>query len=438
MKRGIAGFVIAVSCLGAPLAHGSDSTNSSKTGSSPTERKLPGGGVLRSARGTHMKLGKPIKVQLDSRGDRTPAQVVGLTSGRVEMDLPQTKNPSSAVLVQAPFKVSAVAKAGRSVVITSGKQVSVGAISGEMLVATGNDWRVLPAGSVREFVNGVATGDHQVLKAPATSLSAPILLSVSGEHTSVVARAAAVPHAASYEFSLFRLRGAERQLLKRVEGKDGQAKLEDLEPGSYGVSAHAIEASGLEGAESEVIPLRVVKAELPEGAKLTEGGILLPPSQRVRLRGTEGVQVSYGKVADFVALPDDIGLIRGQPTLVRLRAAGSSSELSLRLAPRAVQADIRIGPARARWPQDTVTVSVRLSDARGRPLGDDVQVKPIAYVNVTPVKVEWKREHNVLTAVIPQSLEPGPWVVRVEISDDTGAIAGRDFLEIAPTPVARK
>ncbi|HET9930487.1 MAG TPA: hypothetical protein VFQ35_07365, partial [Polyangiaceae bacterium] len=114
-----------------------------------------------------------------------------------------------------------------------------------------------------------------------------------------------------------------------------------------------------------------------------------------------------------------------------------NAELSLRLSPRAVQADIKIGPPRARWPQDNVIVSVRLSDARGRPLGDDVAVKPIAYVNVTPVKVEWKRDHNVLHAVIPPSSEPGPWVVRVEVTDDTGALAGRDFLEVAPAAIAR-
>lgn len=437
MKRGTSGFALVAACLATALAQAADAPARAKSGSTHVERKLPGGAVLRTERGTHMSVGRPLKVQLDSRGGRTPAQSVGLTSGRVEVELPLVKNPSSAVLVQAPFKVSAVAKGGRSIVIASGKHVSIGAISGEMLVATGNDWRVLPAGMVREFVNGSAQADHEVLKAPTATLSAPILLSVSGEHTSVNASATPIARATGYEFSLYRTRGREREFLKRVESKDPQVKLEDLEPGSYAVSAHAVESSGLEGAESEVVPLRVVKAELPEGAKLTEGGILLPPSQRVRLMGTEGVQVSYGKVADFVPLPDDIGLIRGQATLVRLRATGSNAELSLRLSPRAVQADIKIGPPRARWPQDNVIVSVRLSDARGRPLGDDVAVKPIAYVNVTPVKVEWKRDHNVLHAVIPPSSEPGPWVVRVEVTDDTGALAGRDFLEVAPAAIAR-
>lgn len=437
MKRGITGFVLAAACLATAFAQGSETSARAKS-PGHAERKLPGGALLRSARGTQLSIGRPLKVQLDSRGGRTPAQSVGLTQGRVEVELPLTKNPSSAVLVQAPFKVSAIAKGGRSVVITSGKRVSVAAVSGEMLVATGNDWRTLPAGTVREFVSGGAPTDHEVLKAPTTTLSAPVLLSVSGEHTSVNASATPVAHAASYEFSLFRTRGREREFVKRIESADARVKLEDLEPGSYAVSVHALESSGLEGAESELVPLRVVKAELPEGAKLTDAGILLPPSQRVRLLGTEGVQVSYGKVADFVPLPDDIGLIRGQPTLVRLRAAGSTSELSLRLSPRAVQADIKLGPPRARWPQDNITVSVRLSDARGKPLADDVQVKPVAYVNVTPVKVDWKREHNMLHAVIPPSAEPGPWVVRIEVTDDTGAIAGRDFLEVAPAPIAQR
>ena len=70
-------------------------------------------------------------------------------------------------------------------------------------------------------------------------------------------------------------------------------------------------------------------------------------------------------------------------------------------------------------------------------LNDFYKDRGYAYVNVTPVKVEWKREHNLLSAVIPPSLEAGPWVVRVEINDDTGAIAGRDFLEVAPASIAR-
>jgi hypothetical protein len=429
---------LVVSCLGAALASGAEGSGSSKAANDMEVRKLPGGAVLRFPKGTRFSVGRPIKVQLDSRPERTLAQAISLTAGRVEVDLPVAKTKTTAVLVQGPNKISAVAKGGHSVFIAAPKNVTVGAISGDMLVANGNDWRVLPSGTVREFPAGGAAADHNVLGAPIATLSAPVVLSVSGEPTSLRALASPISRAASYDFSLFRLQGNNRALLRRIASKESTVKLDGLAPGSYGLSVHALESSGLEGAESELVPVRVVAAELPDGAKLLEGGILLPPSQRVRLLGTEGVEVRYGRVADFVPLPDDIGLIRGQPTLVRLRAKGSKSEVALRLSPRAVQADIKLGPARARWPHDEVQVSVRLSDARGRPLADDVSVKPVAYVNVTPVKVEWKREHNVLTATVPPSMEPGPWVVRVEIVDDTGAIAGHDFLEVAMEPLARE
>jgi hypothetical protein len=184
-------------------------------------------------------------------------------------------------------------------------------------------------------------------------------------------------------------------------------------------------------------PLRVVAAELPEGAKLVDGTILLRPHQRVALTGTEGVEISYGRAPQFIPAPNSIGLIRGQATLIRLRSAGSTGELQLSLEPRTLHADIQIGPRRARWPNDAISVSVRITDARGRPVAADV--KPRLHVNVTPLKLEWKRSHNVLSTMVPRPAEPGPWVVRVEVVDDTGAVVGHDFLEVATEqPQARR
>jgi hypothetical protein len=235
----------------------------------------------------------------------------------------------------------------------------------------------------------------------------------------------------AYEFSLWQSEGDKRTLVERSRSNESRINFDELAPGSYAVSVHAVEASGLEGAESSPAPLRVVGADLPEGAKLVDGGILLPPNQRVRLHGTAGVEISYGKAPNFVPAPSTIGVIRNQPTLVRLRAEGSKDELSLELAPRKLHANVQLGPARARWPRDEVTVSVRLTDGLGRPLADDVGLTPSVFVNVTPVAVKWKRERNLLTARVPRGTEAGPWVVRVEVADDTGAVVGRDFLEVA-------
>lgn len=437
MRRSLAAVVLAISCIGPVNARASDSTPS--TTSEPQVRKLPGGAVLRLAPGTRVSVGRPTKIQLGSRPERTVTQTIRLTSGRVEIELPLGKTPTTAVLVQGPHRISAVAKGGHSVVIASSNHVTVAAISGEMLAAAGDDWRKLPSGVVREFKNG-APSDHAVLPAPQARVSSPVALSVSGGAPSAPldATATTIARAAGYEFALWRVAGNERHLLRRLSSKDATVELGHLPPGSYGVSAHATEASGLEGAESEVVPLRVVSAQLPAGAKLTKSGILLPPNQRIKLLGTEGVEVSYGKAPQFIPAPNSIGLIRGAHTLVRLRARGSKDELSLTLAPRTVRANVQIGPARARWPGDKVVVAVRLTDSQGRPVADDVKVKPSVFVNVTPMQVAWKRDGNLLRGVVPKAAGAGPWVVRVEVSDDTGSVVGRDFLEIAREPTARK
>jgi hypothetical protein len=440
MCRARSAVFLVLCCLGPSAAWASDVPATRSSAGEVETRKLPGGAILRLAPGTRISLGRPIKVQLGSRPESTLAQSVQLLSGRVEIDLPPSKTPTTAVLIQAPQRVSAVAKGGHSVVIATPNHATVAALSGEMLVAAGNDWRTLASGLVRDFVQGSPAGDHSVLPAPQASVSTPVALSWGDEANSVALNAGTtvVPRAASYEFGLWQFQGGSQKLLRRLSSREASIPLGALPAGSYGVSAHAVETSGLEGAESELVLLRIVSAKLPNGAKFTSDGILLPPNQRVSLLGTEGVEISYGRAPQFVPAPNTIGLIRGEPTLVRLRASGSREELSLTLAPSTLHADVQIGPARAQWPGDPVQVTVRLSDSCGRPLTSDVEVKPTVFVNVTPVKVDFKREGAWLTGTIAAADGPGPWVVRVEVPDATGNIVGRNFLEIAPTPPPAK
>jgi len=432
MTRCVRAVLAGVLCLVPGLASASDARPSSEARSADFEtRKLPGGATLRIARGSEFHVGRPINVQLGK--GQTLAQTVRLTRGRVEVDLPESKQPTTAVLVQGPSRISAIAKGGHSIVIADAKRVTIGAIAGEMLVASGNDWRTLPSGVVRDYVSGAAA-DHAVLPAPRASVSAPIALSVAGqaEGSFVNVNASKLPKANGYVFGLWKVGAGEPRLMKRLPSETGSVQLGGLSAGSYGISVHGIEASGLEGAESEVVPLRVVSAELPDGARMTSSGILLPPNQRVRLVGTDGVEVSYGKAASFVPAPSTIGLIRGQSTLVRLRAAGAKEELSLSLSPRATHAQVRLSPARAEWPRDHISIDVELTNGSGKPLAEDVPVTPQVFVNVAKVKVDWKRKGNILTAKLPPSAElVGPWVVRVEVRDDTNAVVGRNFLEIA-------
>lgn len=431
VMRGMRTVALLAVCLHSAVALGSDSTTGTPSPDTPEVKRLPGGAVIRTTPGTRLTFDRSIRLQLGPAGSpKTLTHSVRLIAGRIEVDLPASKVPATAVLVRAPNKISAVAKGGRSVVIASPQRVTVAAVSGEMLAATGNEWRPVSSGIVREFSASGTPSDHAVIQAPEVSLSAPIAFHLgSAAEAATSVTASVVPSAVGYDFGIWRIDGGDKTLLQRLTSNSPGVQLPSLEPGSYAVSVRAMERSGLESMDSAAIPLRVVGADLPAGAKLVGDRVVLRPHQRLALRGTEGVEVSYGKAPQFVPAPDSIGLIRGQTTRVRLRASGTTGELAFELEPYTIRADIQIGPSRARWPNDEISVSVRVTDGRGRPLSADV--KPLVHVNVTPVALEWKRQNNVLTTVVPRPAEGGPWVVRVEVRDDTGAFVGRDFLEVA-------
>jgi hypothetical protein len=75
-------------------------------------------------------------------------------------------------------------------------------------------------------------------------------------------------------------------------------------------------------------------------------------------------------------------------------------------------------------------VKVKLFDHSGRPIRDELKHKPQVFVNVGKVAPTWTHAGNTYTAKIAPASGAGPWVVRVEVSDDFGDPAGRDFLEL--------
>ncbi len=63
-----------------------------------------------------------------------------------------------------------------------------------------------------------------------------------------------------------------------------------------------------------------------------------------------------------------------------------------------------------------------------------VQLKPTVTLGIEPIEVAFTRDGNRLTGTVPPNAAPGPWVLRVEVQDQFGALLGRDFLEIGKAP----
>jgi hypothetical protein len=398
-----------------------------------TTKQLSGGALLHLAPGTRIELGRSLKLQLGPPGSaQTMAQVVKLISGRVDVEIPLSKVPKTAVLLQAPHKVSAVAKGGHSIAIADTNRVTLAAVDGEMLSASGNDWKTLPTGLVRSFIGHDPTyQEHAVPGIPNLTIARPLLLALGEQPATAQAEAGGVKEAEHYQLSVWRTTGERTELVRRVDAHSVLAEIPGLSPGRYQVTARAVDATGIFGQDSAARALRVVGAELPVGAHYEDGAILLGARGRVRLVGAAGLEASYGASAHFVSAPDTVGLSRGESTLLRLREPGTLGEVRVGLEARTLRADVQITPKHPHWPEDMLEVTVHLFDARGRPVGESVQVDAKVLVDVEPVEVTWLRSDNTMHTFIPAPTSRGPWVVRVEIADEFGDPAGRDFMEVA-------
>lgn len=398
-------------------------------------RTLPGGAVLTFSKDAKYELGKPIRLQLAPTGsDKTTVQVIKLSSGRVSISIPESKNPKTAVLIQAPRKVSAVAKGGQSLVITAHDRVTVAAVKGEMLAALGNDWKPLQSGIVRSFGAGL-TSEQAVPVAPKLRVGSSMLLALHGDVSTAV-RAQTAQNIEYRQLSLFKIEGSKRSKLSETEWRSDEQQLPRLQPGRYEVLARAVDRFGVESPISEAVTLRVIGAELPEGARLSSDAILLGRTGRVKLIGAEGLEASYGRANVFIPVPKDVGLARGDSTFLRLREPGKKEELGIKLEPRTLKADVTIGPKSARWPGEPLQVTVKLFDHRGKPINDPLKTKPHVFVNVAQVAPNWTHSGNTYSAKISPAAGTGPWVVRVEVNDDFGDPVGRDFIELSGAKTA--
>jgi hypothetical protein len=405
-----------------------DSANASEG----TTKQLPGGALLRLAPGTRVEVGRSMKLQLAPPGSpQTPTQVVKLISGRVDVDIPASKVPKTAVLLQAPHKVSAVAKGGHSIAIADANRVTIAAVDSDMLAASGNDWKTLPAGLVRGFVGSDPSYQEQkVPGVPTLRIPNALLLALGADAAEARAEADGVKEADHYQLSVWRVTDKGKDFVRHLDTR-GAAAISNLQPGQYQVSARAVDATGIFGQESSATTLRVVGAELPAGARFEGGAILLGQRARAKLIGAAGLEASYNASQHFVTAPDSVGLSRGESTLLRLREPGTAQEIRVALEPRSLRADVQITPKHPRWPNDMIEVTVQLFDARGRAVSESTPVKPKVLVDVQQVEVTWLRSDNTMHAFIPAPMTRGPWVVRVEIADEFGDAAGRDFMEVA-------
>jgi hypothetical protein len=396
-----------------------------KAGTEGAEWALPGGARLVAAADAELRvIMTPQHLNLGSRKLVSTYTVV-LKSGAVRAIVPTAA--TSAVLVAAPKKASALIAAGEASVIAS-TQVAVANHHGSTSVGSaGQAFRQLPEGSV-DVIGG---GRHTLLAAPA-SVSGPSVL-VTQDATVELGALSFAPVEGAHAYRVELREQKSERLVARTETPTPSVPsgLARLAPGGYRLRLFAVDDAGFESPLPLERPLHVVRLGVPAGAYTdATGAVYLPPGSRLTLDGSSGVEMSYGHGGSFIAAPPSLELLRSEPRLVSFRAAGAAEAVEVWLMPRKARAVVEFGSRSPHWPGEPLAIGVRIDEAN-RSAATWADVKPTVLVGVESVPVAFKRDGAWLRGVLPARPGVGPWVVRVEVKDPSGLELGRDFVEVA-------
>jgi hypothetical protein len=400
-------------------------------GPNGAEYQLPSQARLLLAPGAAVRVFPvPQELQL-SPGAKTTTHSFALLHGRVDVTVPA--KPKSAVLCSIG-KLSAVVGTGQVTLLSHGDKSTVASVEGDVRTLLNGRWQTLPPSTVARFGEGRSGVAEPTVAAPQLAAGQrlwfspgdPVAISSIGFQT--------VPSAKSYELRLRAKDGSGEQRRSVVGATRLNEPFTPVAPGEYQIAIRSIDAEGIAGAWSANDAVRVVGISLPPGGYASGGDIFIGKSQEVSFSHTEGLEMTYEGAGRYVPASQAVSLYRGELTVVSFRVPGSVYPTTARLIPHNAYAHVAIGPSRAVWPKDPVEIVVELRTRAGQSVPEWLELKPEVKLGIEPIEVNFTRQGSRLVGVVPATAVPGPWVLRVEVKDQFGALLGRDFLEIAKAP----
>lgn len=403
---------------------------------------LPGGASVRAAPGSKLRISPRTRKVVIWPNRNTVAYSVVLRAGRIDADVPSEHRPIVSVTLSRAPELGAVVLHGSASVIVDGAAVTFANRSGETLTSYGAAWRPLAARHARLVTRELPNGQvRPIVEAPSAIHGNALRLSVSGAAEKLDLGWPAVPNAAAYDVTLLRhagsaSAGAHPELLARTRTRATSLEqpMAVLPPGAYELSVRAVDASGLESTTAATQTIHVVGVSLPPGASIDgSGSVYLPTGKRLAFEHREGLSVGFGEAPSaFLPMPPSLGLHSERPMTVMLRSAAGGGAERLVLYPVVIRAEVRLSPKNPVWPRDTITAEIVLHGPSA--LIDSLDPTITAKVGVSPIRAAWQRRGNVLKTTFEPAAQhgAGPWVLRIEAEDTTGARLAHGFVEIAP------
>ena len=392
---------------------------------------LPGDASIELNQGASVRVFPAAQRLRMPEGYTVPTWSVSVRSGSVRGRVGQSKQ--AAVLLTVSERFSSVVARGTGMLIVDEHEVAAVNLSGVSYTIAGGRWQSLEEGVLRSLKAGErAPTTRAALAASSVSAEQRLWVSTAKKVSVQSVEWTAVEGASDYTVAVRRVGDAEPLQTLTTSALKLPAPLEPLGPGQYAVAVRANDARGIPGRWSQAVALRVVGVDLPGGGYVSEDGTIhMGPGQQVKFTHTDGLELSHSGSFRYVPAGTPVPLYKGGRTLVSFREPGSGSTAGTSLEPRAIEADVKLGPSTATWPKDDVEVSIQLrATSRGTPL-DLVEPRPKVTVGLQPVSVAWRWESSRLRGTVPRQEGAGPWVVRVEVEDQFGVPLGRNVLEVA-------
>ena len=390
--------------------------------------ELPSRAHLRVAPNASLRVFPLPQLLALTPGARTWTWSFALQNGRVDVELPKTGR--NAVLASMG-KLNVVVTAGHAALRLENGEATTNNLEGEVKSLLNDHWQTIPVGWVSTLSKDEPSAPAKPgLPGPTLTTTQRMWFSPSESVAMHGFRWTAVPGADRYELRLRRLSDG-KVIDHRVSQKpEWEAGLAPVEPGRYAIALRSIDARGMEGSWNTESEVRVIGLVLPPGAYTTEQAIYIGVGQQVQFTNTEGLEMTYLGAGRYFPAAQGAGLYRGQKTVIGFRMPGALDTAIARLEPRGLYADVHIGPQRALWPRDPISIDIQLKSKNGD-IPSFLRVVPSVTVGLDPVDVDFQQEGNILHAVVPPSAKPGPWILRVDVADQYGVALGHDFLEIA-------
>ena len=400
-----------------------------------TSTHLPGGVVISTATDTVVERLPNMKVKSGAQAT-TNTYVYRLIRGVLDVSVEPSGRNSTAVLVYTSNGLSGAVSRGRGMVRVAPDVITFTAQAGPMLVAKGEHSRLLGAG--RTLAIDVARGGfHEVglPNPPALFLEHGLALSLPKTGFETTVRMKPDPNIERYEIALLKRSDGAWVPIATKRTKQPEALFTGSGSGDYAVIGRAFDRFGIESQTSAPLGFRAVGIKLPEGAQVVSGGIALTPRQHLELSEVDGLIMTFGFGGSFIEAPSTLSLHKGRSALVRLLDPRTQGEVRFQLVPHVVRAQVELGSLLTTWPKDRTLAVVKLVNGKGEPLTSSAGYTAHVSVNSEPRRVRWERSGNQMRAVItPPPFMPGPWVLRVEVTNRHGELVGRNFLEVAPSP----